>query len=77
MSETEQKYPVTEQVKEAMATIKRGVDTLLIESDLEQKLARSQATGTPLRCKLGLDPTAPDIQINCVNCKIWATPSFS
>lgn len=63
MSETEQKYPVTEQVKEAMATIKRGVDTLLIESDLEQKLARSQATGTPLRCKLGLDPTAPDIHI--------------
>ena len=63
MSEIEKKYPVTEEVREAMATIKRGVDTLLIEADLEQKLARSQATGTPLRCKLGLDPTAPDMHI--------------
>lgn len=63
MSDTEKKYPVTPEVKEAMATIKRGVDTLLIETDLEQKLARSQATGIPLRCKLGLDPTAPDIHI--------------
>ena len=63
MTEIEKKYPVTAEVKEAMATIKRGVDTLLIEEDLEQKLARSQATGTPLRCKLGLDPTAPDIHI--------------
>ena len=63
MSEIEKKYPVTEEVREAMATIKRGVDTLLIEADLEQKLVRSQATGTPLRCKLGLDPTAPDIHI--------------
>ena len=63
MTEIEKKYPVTSEVKEAMETIKRGVDTLLIEADLEQKLARSQATGTPLRCKLGLDPTAPDIHI--------------
>lgn len=63
MTETEKKYPVTAEVKEAMATIKRGVDTLLIEADLEQKLARSQVTGEPLRCKLGLDPTAPDIHI--------------
>ncbi len=63
MSETEKKYPVTAEVKEALATIKRGVDTLLVESDFEQKLARSMATGVPLRCKLGLDPTAPDIHI--------------
>jgi tyrosyl-tRNA synthetase len=63
MSDCEKKYPVTEDVKAALATIKRGVDTLLIESDFEQKLARSMATGKPLRCKLGLDPTAPDIHI--------------
>lgn len=63
MSDCEKKYPVTEGVKAALATIKRGVDTLLIESDFEQKLARSMATGKPLRCKLGLDPTAPDIHI--------------
>lgn len=63
MSDCEKKYPVTEDVKAALATIKRGVDTLLIESDFEQKLARSMVTGKPLRCKLGLDPTAPDIHI--------------
>lgn len=46
-----------------MNTIRRGTDTLLIESELEQKLARSKVTGEPLRCKLGLDPTAPDIHV--------------
>lgn len=59
----EKKYEVTPEIKEAMATIARGTDTLLIESELEQKLARAKATGTKLRCKLGLDPTAPDIHI--------------
>ncbi len=56
-------YPVTDKVREAMALIRRGTDTFLIESEFEQKLARSEATGVPLRCKLGLDPTAPDIHI--------------
>ena len=59
----EKKYEVTLEIKEAMATIARGTDTLLIESELEQKLARAKATGTKLRCKLGLDPTAPDIHV--------------
>lgn len=59
----ETKYPVSEKVKAAMALIRRGVDTFLIEEEFEQKLARSEATGKPLRCKLGLDPTAPDIHI--------------
>ena len=63
MSENEKMFPVTPEVKEELATIKRGVDTLLIESEFEQKLARSMATGKPLRCKLGLDPTAPDIHV--------------
>lgn len=57
------KYEVTPEIKEAMATIARGTDTLLIESELEQKLASAKATGTKLRCKLGLDPTAPDIHV--------------
>ena len=43
------KFPVTEDIKEAMALIKRGTDTLLVEEELEQKLARSKATGKPLR----------------------------
>lgn len=59
----EKKYEVTPEIREAMATIARGTDTLLIESELEQKLARAKATGTKLRCKLGLDPTAPDIHV--------------
>jgi tyrosyl-tRNA synthetase len=54
---------VTDEVKHAMTVAKRGVDELLIEAEFEQKLARSAATGKPLRIKLGLDPTAPDIHI--------------
>lgn len=63
MTENEKKYPVTDEVKAALALIKRGADTLLVEEEFVQKLARSAATGKPLRCKLGLDPTAPDIHI--------------
>ncbi len=62
-SKEQKKLPVSQKVKDAMALIKRGVDTLLIEEELEQKLARSEATGKPLRIKLGLDPTAPDIHL--------------
>ena len=40
-----------------------AADELLVESEFVQKLARSEATGTPLRCKLGLDATAPDIHL--------------
>lgn len=56
-------YPVTEVVQKALAVTKRGVDELLPEADWTQKLARSEATGVPLRIKLGLDPTAPDIHL--------------
>ena len=41
----------------------RGCNELLPQDDWVQKLARSEATGIPLRIKLGLDPTAPDIHI--------------
>lgn len=57
------KYTVTQEDRDALALIKRGADTLLIEDELLQKLARARETGTPLRCKLGLDPTAPDIHL--------------
>jgi len=56
-------YPITREIDQAMALVKRGCDELLIESEFEQKLARARATGQPLRCKLGLDPTAPDIHL--------------
>jgi tyrosyl-tRNA synthetase len=55
--------PLTDTVLEALAITKRGVDELLIESEFAQKLARSEQTGTPLRIKLGLDPTAPDLHL--------------
>ncbi|HEX4585725.1 MAG TPA: tyrosine--tRNA ligase [Burkholderiaceae bacterium] len=50
-------------IEHALTVVKRGCDELLVESDLVAKLRRSQADGTPLRCKLGLDPTAPDIHL--------------
>ncbi len=56
-------FPVTDAVREAMAVSLRGCDELLPPDDWRAKLARSQATGVPLRIKLGLDPTAPDIHI--------------
>ena len=46
-------------IAQQIAVFKRGADELLVESELRQKLAR----GTPLRAKLGLDPTAPDIHL--------------
>ena len=55
--------PLTDQVQAALAIARRGVDELLIESEFAQKLARSQASGQPLRIKLGLDPTAPDLHL--------------
>jgi len=41
----------------------RGCDELIPQDEWVRKLARSEATGKPLRIKLGLDPTAPDIHI--------------
>jgi len=56
-------YPVTEAVRQALEVTLRGVDELLPQEEWAQKLARSEATGVPLRIKLGLDPTAPDIHL--------------
>jgi tyrosyl-tRNA synthetase len=56
-------HPVTDRVREALAVSLRGCDELLPEAEWLRKLARSEATGMPLRIKLGLDPTAPDIHI--------------
>ena len=56
-------HPVTDRVREALAVSLRGCEELLPEADWLRKLARAEATGQPLRIKLGLDPTAPDIHI--------------
>src|SRR3954469_12909142 len=56
-------YPVTDRVREARAVSLRGAQELLPQDDWLKKLARAEATKKPLRIKLGLDPTAPDIHI--------------
>ncbi|AOB28454.1 MULTISPECIES: tyrosine--tRNA ligase [Bordetella] len=55
--------PITPEVEADLAIARRGCDELLVESEFARKLARSRATGVPLRIKLGLDPTAPDIHL--------------
>ena len=46
-----------------MTLIRRGIDELLVEEELANKLRRSAREGRPLRIKLGLDPTAPDLHL--------------
>ena len=55
--------PTSDATRHALQVSLRGCDELLIEAEWMNKLARSAATGTPLRIKLGLDPTAPDLHI--------------
>lgn len=55
--------PVSDSVREALEIVRRGADELLIESDFIRKLVRAEQTGKPLRVKLGLDPTAPDLHL--------------
>ena len=54
---------VSDGVKKALAVSLRGCDELIPQAEWVQKLARSEVTGVPLRIKLGLDPTAPDIHL--------------
>src|SRR5436189_6228827 len=49
--------------EEQLAVFRHGADEVLVESELLEKLKRSLAQDKPLRIKLGLDPTAPDIHI--------------
>jgi tyrosyl-tRNA synthetase len=60
---TSDEFPITDRVREAMAISLRGCEELLPEADWLKKLARTEATRQPLRIKLGLDPTAPDLHI--------------
>ncbi len=60
---TQKTHPITDLVKESLQIAKRGCDELLVEQEFVQKLARSHAENVPMRIKLGLDPTAPDIHL--------------
>ena len=55
--------PLSDSVQHALATSLRGAAELLPQDEWVRKLQKSEATGTPLRIKLGLDPTAPDIHL--------------
>lgn len=55
--------PLPDSVQSAMDVARRGADELLVESEFARKLERSAREHKPLRIKLGLDPTAPDLHL--------------
>src|SRR6202023_2016344 len=50
-------------VDEQLTYLKKGAAEIIRESELRSKLEKSRASGTPLRVKLGMDPTAPDLHL--------------
>ena len=50
-------------VDEQLTYLKKGAAEIIREADLRGKLEKSRATGKPLRVKLGMDPTAPDLHL--------------
>jgi tyrosyl-tRNA synthetase len=50
-------------VEEQLARLRRGAAEIIREEELQTKLAQSMQTGKPLRVKLGVDPTAPDLHL--------------
>ncbi len=56
-------YPVTDSVRNALAVSLRGCEELIPQDEWIKKLAKSEATGVPLRIKFGMDPTAPDLHL--------------
>jgi len=50
-------------VEEQLTYLKKGSAEIIRESDLRAKLDKSRSTGKPLRVKLGMDPTAPDLHL--------------
>src|ERR1700751_5960318 len=50
-------------VDEQLTYVKKGAAEIIRESELRAKLVKSRASGKPLRVKLGMDPTAPDLHL--------------
>jgi len=50
-------------VDEQLAYLKKGSAEIIREADLRAKLEKSHTSGNPLRVKLGMDPTAPDLHL--------------
>ena len=59
MSDKKQFAPVQEQFD----YLRKGVAEIIPEQEFKAKLEKSRATGVPLRAKLGVDPTAPDLHL--------------
>ena len=57
------KNDISPTVQASLAVSLRGVNELLPQDEWIKKLQKSEKTGTPLRIKLGLDPTAPDLHL--------------
>src|SRR5258708_7052731 len=55
--------PKFKPVEEQLAYLRKGVVEIVPEAELTAKLKKSRKTGKPLRVKLGVDPTAPDIHL--------------
>ena len=55
--------PTFAPVDEQLTYLKKGAAEIIREADLRAKLEKSHATGKPLRVKLGMDPTAPDLHL--------------
>lgn len=51
------------EVERQLSLLRRGIAEIIPEEDLRSKIERSIKYGKPLRVKLGLDPTAPDIHL--------------
>ena len=63
LADKKDEVPLSDAVRHALAVTRRGCEELIPEADWIKKLQKSEATGQPLRIKLGLDPTAPDIHV--------------
>jgi len=50
-------------VDKQLTYLKKGTAEIIREADLRAKLEKSRVTGKPLRVKLGMDPTAPDLHL--------------
>jgi len=50
-------------VDEQLTYLKKGAAEIIREAELRAKLEKSRSTGKPLRVKLGMDPTAPDLHL--------------
>jgi tyrosyl-tRNA synthetase len=55
--------PTFAPVDDQLTYLKKGAAEIIRESELRAKLEKSRATGEPLRVKLGMDPTAPDLHL--------------